>query len=183
MELKISTKMMLAILLFVSWAIFVGLCIEASAFLVNAVFALVKPSVVPFLWQQVDLSDLLAHDKGYFFVVVLLSAIVAAHKAWMFYLIIMALMKKSISWVQPFSVQTKRLVMYLSYLTFATGLFSSMGAKYVKWLSGQGITMPDTQSLHLGSGDVWLFMAVTLLVIGQIFRRGIEIQSENELTI
>jgi hypothetical protein len=58
-----------------------------------------------------------------------------------------------------------------------------MGAKYVKWLSGQGITIPDTQSLHLGSGDVWLFMAVTLLVIGQIFRRGIEIQSENELTI
>jgi hypothetical protein len=30
---------------------------------------------------------------------------------------------------------------------------------------------------------VWLFMSVTLFVIAQIFKRGIEIQTENELTV
>ena len=43
--------------------------------------------------------------------------------------------------------------------------------------------MPDTQLLHLGGADVWLFMAVILFIIAQIFKRGIEIQTENELTV
>lgn len=183
MEIKISTQWILRTLLFVSWFIFVGLCIEAGAFLTNAVFAIVKPSSVAILWQQADLSDLFRHDVGFFAVIVLCSAIVAGHKACMFYLIIKALLKRNISMVQPFSIEAKRLVLNLSYLTFAIGLFSTMGSKYVHWLIGQGIKMPDTESLHLDSGDVWIFMAITLLVIGQIFRRGIEIQAENDLTI
>jgi len=43
--------------------------------------------------------------------------------------------------------------------------------------------MPDVQYLRLGGADVWLFMGVTLFVIAQIFKRGIEIQTENELTV
>ena len=43
--------------------------------------------------------------------------------------------------------------------------------------------MPGIQYLGLGGADVWLFMCVTLYVIAQIFKRGIEIQSENELTV
>jgi len=45
------------------------------------------------------------------------------------------------------------------------------------------VKMPDTQHLRLGGADVWLFMSVTLFVIAQIFKRGIEIQTENELTV
>jgi hypothetical protein len=37
--------------------------------------------------------------------------------------------------------------------------------------------------LHLGGADVWLFMGVILYIIAQIFKRGIEIQAENELTV
>ena len=47
----------------------------------------------------------------------------------------------------------------------------------------KGVNMPDIQYLHLGGADVWLFMGVILFVIAQIFKRGIEIQTENELTI
>ena len=43
--------------------------------------------------------------------------------------------------------------------------------------------MPDVQSLGLGGGDVWIFMGITLLVIAKVFKRGVEIQSENDLTI
>lgn len=43
--------------------------------------------------------------------------------------------------------------------------------------------MPDVRQLSFGGADVWLFMGVTLLVIAYMFKRGIEIQSENELTI
>ena len=47
----------------------------------------------------------------------------------------------------------------------------------------QGVEMPDVQHLRIGGSDVWLFMGVILFVIAQIFKRGIEIQTENELTI
>jgi hypothetical protein len=43
--------------------------------------------------------------------------------------------------------------------------------------------MPAIESLRIGGADVWLFMGVTLLVIGQIYKKGIEIQTENELTV
>jgi hypothetical protein len=35
----------------------------------------------------------------------------------------------------------------------------------------------------LGGADVWLFMGVALLVIGRVFKKGIEIQNEIDLTV
>jgi len=45
------------------------------------------------------------------------------------------------------------------------------------------VKMPEIQYLRLGGADVWLFMGVILFVLAQIFKRGIEIQTENELTV
>jgi len=47
----------------------------------------------------------------------------------------------------------------------------------------KGISMPDDNSMGFGGADVWMFMGIILLVIAQIFKRGIEIQLENDLTI
>jgi hypothetical protein len=63
------------------------------------------------------------------------------------------------------------------------GLFSGMAGKYSEWLVKQGVEMPALQYLRLAGADVWLFMGVTLFVIAHIFKRGIEIQTENDLTI
>jgi len=46
-----------------------------------------------------------------------------------------------------------------------------------------GVKMPGIEHLRLAGADVWLFMGVILLVIAQIFRKGIEIQDENDLTV
>lgn len=43
--------------------------------------------------------------------------------------------------------------------------------------------MPTLEQMNVGGADVWFFMTVILFVIGHIFKRGIEIQSENELTV
>jgi len=37
--------------------------------------------------------------------------------------------------------------------------------------------------MRLAGADVWLFMGIVLLIIAFIFKKGIEIQSENDLTI
>ena len=84
---------------------------------------------------------------------------------------------------QPFNKEFGRFIFYVSYLALGIGLFSNWGVNYTDWFVGQGVKMPDIQHLRLGGADVWLFMSVTLFVIAHIFKRGIEIQSENELTI
>ena len=183
MEIKISAKQILTIVYILSWIIFIGVCIEAGGFIVNAIFALVDPGVVTHLWQQVDLSDLFKYDHGYFFVVTLIMSIVAVMKAWLFYLIIKILHDKKLNMAQPFSKEVRRFIFLLSYIALVIGLFSGYGIKYSEGLIKQGVKMPDTHYLHFGGSDVWLFMAVILFVIAQIYKRGIEIQTENELTV
>jgi hypothetical protein len=43
--------------------------------------------------------------------------------------------------------------------------------------------MPDIEHLRVGGADVWIFMAVALFVVGQVFKKGTELQTENELTV
>ena len=181
--MKLSSTTMLRILYILSWIIFVGVCIEAGGFIVNAVFALVNPGVVKKLWQQVDLSDLFKYDHGYFFVITTIMSIAAVMRAWLFYLIIKILHDKRLNMTQPFKKEVGRFIFNIAYVTLLIGLFSYGGVNYAAWLAKQGVHMPDIQYLRLGGADVWLFMSVTLFVIAQIFKKGIEIQTENDLTV
>jgi hypothetical protein len=101
----------------------------------------------------------------------------------MFYLIVKILHNKKLNMSQPFSKDMYRFVIKIAYLVLGIGLFSWKGVELAEWFSKQGVKMPTIQQLSLGGADVWLFMSVTLFVIAQIFKRGIEIQSENELTV
>jgi len=180
MEIHISTRQMLKILYILSWIIFIGVCIEAGSFFFNAVYSL---AVNPKAAEYFQLSDLYRYDRGHFFVQLILMGIAGVLKAIIFYRIVRILMDKKLDLAQPFNKEMGRFIFIVSYLALGTGLFSFWGMKYAKWLVQQGVEMPDIQHLRLGGADVWLFMGVTLFVIAHIFKRGIEIQSENELTV
>jgi len=184
MEIKISTQQILKILYVLSWIIFLGVCIEAGGFIFNSFYVLVlNPVGAHRFWEQIDLSGLYEFDRGYFFVETLLMNIVAVLRACIFYLIVKILHDKKINMSQPFGSEMGRFIINLSYLAFGIGVFSWWGVKYSEWFVEQGVQMPDIHYLRLGGADVWLFMSVILFVIAQIFKRGIEIQSENELTV
>jgi hypothetical protein len=182
--MKSSTKLILLILYILSWIIFVGICVQAGGFIFNAFFTMVlNPVGAKHFWQEVDLSALYYYDRGYFLIETSLMSIVAVLKAIMFYLIIKTLYPKKLSISQPFSKEAGRLIFQICYLVLFIGLCSYMGAKYAEWFVKQGVKMPDIKDLELAGADVWLFMSVILFVIAQIFKRGIEIQTENELTV
>jgi hypothetical protein len=85
--------------------------------------------------------------------------------------------------VEPFNAKVGTFINRISFLALLIGLFSIWGTKYTKWLLAKGVLIPDIEDLHLGGGDVWLFMAIILFVIAKIYKRGIEIQEEHELTV
>ncbi|HEY5464074.1 MAG TPA: DUF2975 domain-containing protein [Hanamia sp.] len=184
MEIKIGTKQMLKILYVISWIIFVGLCIEAGGIIVNSFSKLVyNPGDAKYFWEEIDLSNLYKYDRGHFLAETMLMSIVAIMRTIIFYLIVKILHDKKLNMSQPFSQEVGRFIFNVSYLSLGIGLFSWCGVKYTGWLVTKGVGMQDVQTLRLGGADVWLFMGVTLFVIAQIFKRGIEIQSENELTV
>ena len=180
MELKITSKMMLTILYVLSWIIFIGLCIEAGSFLFNAFFTLLVNENNAGYFQ---LAPLYQYDKGHFMVVLLLMSIAAILKACIFYLIVKILHDKKLDLSKPFNKEIGRFVANMSYLAVGTGIFSYWGVQYTERFVQQEIKMPAVETLRLGGADVWLFMGVTLLVLAQIFKRGIELQTESELTV
>ena len=50
----------------VSWIIFVGLCIEAGALIVNFVYSLFKPEIVHNLYQKLDIVFSMRHHTNSF---------------------------------------------------------------------------------------------------------------------
>lgn len=185
MEIKITTNQILKILQILSWIIFIGLCIQAGGTVVNTIITLfINPLGAGNFWEGANyLSSLYKFDYGHFFVITLIMIIVAVLKAIMFYFIVKLFADKKLNISQPFSGELRSFILKLSYLAFGIGLFSYVGFKYSLWLTKQGLTTANLQSLHIAGADVWIFMAVILFVIVQIVKRGIEIQNENNLTI
>lgn len=185
MDLKITTNQTLKVLQALSWLIFIGLCIEAGGTLFNTIITLfINPLGVENYWEGTEyLSNLYTLDFRHFSVITLTMVIVAVLKAIVFYLIVKLLADKKLSISRPFSMELRRFILRLSYLALGIGLFSHFGYKYSEWLSQQGLSTANLKSLHIAGADVWLFMAMTLFAIAQIVKRGIEIQSENDLTI
>ena len=182
--MRISTKQMLRVLYVLSWVIFIGVSVDAGAFLFGVGFTVfMDPVTAQKTWREINLSGLYQHDHGHFYALAAMIGIVLIFKALLFYLILKLLHEKKLNMSQPFNQDTGRFIFAISYLTLVIGLFSQYGIKYAAWLTSKQVEMPEVQTLRLGGADVWFFMSVTLFVIAHIFKRGIEMQNENDLTI
>lgn len=181
MEIRIN---LLNVLHVVAWVIFIGLCIDAGGCITSAAYTMfINPINAATFWVGNDLSALYQYDPGYFLVETILISIATVLKAILSYLIVKLLYDKKLNMAQPFNDAVRRFLILGSVLAFAIGFFTLWGVKYTKWIVSLGVVMPDSQQLRLGGADVWMLMGVILFVIAQIFKRGMEIQSENELTV
>jgi len=182
--MSIKTDYILKALQVLSWIIFVGLCIEAGGFTTNTVATLMLGSEgAAKFWKQVDLTALYSYNQSHYIMLASIMIIATVLKALMFYFIVKIFHDKKFDLSKPFNEVMRRFVLMIAYLALGIGLFSFWGEKFVGQLVTQGVKLPDIMQLRLGGADVWLCMGVTLLVIAFIFKKGIEIQNENDLTV
>ncbi|UPT69512.1 MAG: DUF2975 domain-containing protein [Flavobacterium sp. JAD_PAG50586_2] len=182
--MEITSKQVLKGLNVLSWIIFIGVCVRTGGYIFNTIFLLTtNPFGAHYFWEGADLSRLLAFDQGYFIVMALLMIIVSVMKALLFYCIIKILHDKKLNMDKPFNKEISSLIFSLSYISMAIGLFSGWAAGYSEWFIKKGVLMPSLESMHVDGNGAWWFIAIILFVIGHIFKRGIEIQAENELTV
>ena len=164
----------------VAWIIFVGLCIEAGGLLVNFVFSIYKPEFVQNLYQKLDLSEIYNRSQKAFFETYSFILIVALLKSYLFYIVVMLMHKIDLS--KPFNSFVSEQITKISYCTFSIGILSYMGRQTAKNLQHHGYAT-DNLNQFWGDSQAFILMAAVIYVIAIIFKKGVEIQNENDLTV
>ena len=182
----IKTDFLFKVLNVIAWIIFVALCIDSGGLIVNFFIILfINPMAASKFWGGLNLSPLYNFNQSHFVTIVALLIIVSVLKSILFYLIVNIFHKKKLNLANPFNEQLGRYIFNLSYLAFGIGLFSYWGNNFSNWLKliGQSSLSQTIQNIKFEGADVWLFMGVILIIFAMIFKKGIELQSENELTV
>lgn len=164
----------------VAWIIFVGLCIEAGGLLVNYVFSVYKPSVISNLYQKLNLMEMYEKSQWTFHVMYSYILVIAILKAYLFYILILLLQKMNLT--KPFSAYVSEQITKVSYCTFSIGVINYFAVSTTKNLSHKGYSV-DSMNAFWVSTEAFILMAAIIYVISIIFKRGVELQQENELTV
>jgi hypothetical protein len=182
MEIKTKsrTKLILQILHIVAWLIFVGLSIEAGGLIVNFFFSVFKPEFVGNLYQKLDLSKMYQQSQWAFFGMYSLALVISILKATLFYIVIDLHYKLDLS--KPFSNSVAKKISQISYSTFSIGILSYIARQTAKNLSHHGYEIDKLSQFWVDS-QAFIIMAAVVYVIAQIFKRGVELQNENDLTV
>lgn len=178
-KMKTKTEIVLTVLKYLALLGSIGFSIECGAQLVFFVTSFVRPELAVRVykanaeWIQVSNFSII-----YFSIGMTLVILISVFKATIWYLIFVLLQKIQIH--TPFSMAvTKRLEM-LAYLLLAIWIFSGIFLKtYFHYLAADsGINLQIMES-----ADEYFFIAGIVYIISQIFKRGIEMQEENQLTV
>ena len=170
----------LKVLNVVSWIVFIGLCIEAGALLFNFFLTLFNPIAANNIYKGLNLSALYEVNFARYIGVMSFVVVLSLMKAYLFFLVVKIFMKLNL--VKPFNVEIAKLIEKISFEAFAIAIVSVIAHQYTKRLIQSGYELG-------GVGQYWddtaafLMMAAIIFVISQIFKKGIELQNENDLTV
>lgn len=164
----------------VAWIIFVGLCIEAGGLLVNLFFSLYKPEMVANLYNKLDLREMYTRSIMAFYSMYSFILVIAVLKAVLFYTVINLLSTLNLS--KPFNASVSKQIYQISYYTLSIGLLSYLARESAGNLANRGFNTKVLNEFWAES-QAFVLMAAVIYVIAVIFKRGIEIQEENDLTV
>lgn len=164
----------------VAWIIFVGLCIEFGGLLVNFLFSLYKPEFVHNLYQKLDLSKIYSNNKFAFFEIYGLILCISFLKAYLFYIVINMMHKLDLE--KPFNTFVADQILQMSYFTISIGLLSYVARKFATNLRQDGFETNNLDQFWTDS-QAFILMGAVIYIIGIIFKKGVDIQKENDLTV
>lgn len=160
----------------ISWMVFIGLCIDSGAYLFRFIFSFIKPHY----FKDIILAEMQEKQLGHYIGIMSFIIALSLMKAYLFYLVIKIFLKLNL--VKPFDAEIAKLIEKISYETFTIAIVSIIAHLYTKTLIQSGYEVSHVEK-HWNDVPAFLMMAAIIYIIAQIFNKGIELQSENELTI
>lgn len=163
-----------------AWIIFVALCIEAGGLIVNFFFSLYKPGFIQNLYQKLDITEMYKDSKSAFFVIYSFIIFISVLKAYLFYIVIRLMHKMDLS--KPFNTFVAKHISLISYCTILIGLVSYVARQVTDGVVHQRI-VADNLNKFWEDSQAFVLMGAVIYIIATIFKKGVEIQNENDLTV
>jgi hypothetical protein len=164
----------------VSWVIFIGLCVEAGALIFNFIFTLFKPIASHGIYKGLNLSELYTHHFAHYVGLMSFVLSLAILKAYLFYFVVEIFTKLNLG--NPFNTEIAKLIEKIGFEAFVISIISIVAHQYTKGLMKDGFDV-DTIESYWNDSSAFMMMAAILFIISQIFKKGIELQNENDLTV
>ena len=168
------------VLYIVAWLIFVGLSIEAGGLIVNFFFSMYNPEFVPNLYQKLDLTEMYKESWLAFFGIYSFILIISILKACLFYIVIRLMHKMDLS--KPFNTFVAKQISQISYFTLSIGILSYIARQSAKNLMHYGFVTEGLNQFWADS-EAFILMGAVIYIIATIFKKGVDIQNENDLTV
>jgi len=179
--MKKKTHELLIVMKVLTWVVFVGLCVKTGALVISFfVSEFINPLATKNLYLGFNLSSLKEFSNVHYSAVVLQIIVLSALKAFMFYLVIKFFLRLNL--MNPFSSDVALLIKKISYVAFIIGALAIIAIQYSRWLSKKGVVFTGLPEF-IDSGAAFLFFSGIIFIISLVFKKGIEIQTENELTV
>ena len=176
MSTKTKTQTILVVMNVLAWLTFIGIMIEACGILVAYGVGAAKPSMASKMYKASDWNNLREFDFWYYTAIITLKAAILIIEAFTAYMVIKVL--STIKITNPFTMDVAKRLENIAYMLILAWVAVLLYNGQVKWLSKQVAGLQE----QLLSPD-FIIYAGLVFVISQIFKKGVEIQSENELTV
>jgi len=178
--MSITKNFIFTVLQIVSWLIFAGLCVEAGGLIVNFFFSVYNPEFVDKLYQKLDLSEMYNRSRRAYYGMYSFILVISILKAVLFYVV--SLLVTTLDLAKPFNRSVSKQITQISYYTLSIGLLSYIARQSAKNLQHRGYEIDQLNGFWVDS-QAFILMAAIVYVIATIFKKGIEIQKENDLTV
>jgi hypothetical protein len=174
--MKTVTGRILSIMNVIAWITFIGLSIKAGAMVISYAVSLFNPEGAKNIYDGLNLFALRQWNVVFYSAMVLMLALSVLLKIFAAHMVIKILSK--INLVSPFVSAVALLIEKISYVILASWVVDLMIDLFARWLVNNGL-YERADSVSGG----YIFVAGVLFVFAQIFKKGVELQNDNELTI
>lgn len=172
-----KTNAIMKVMNIIFWIVFIGLCIKTGALLVSFFVTLfINSNSAADTYMGLDLLDIYNYNVEYYIGVASFLITLSAMKAYLAYLVVKLFLKFDLNY--PFNEKTASIITQMSYYALSIGVVAIIAENYANRIMRQGVTLP----IDWGA-EQFLFFAGIIYIIALVFKRGVEIQNENELTI
>lgn len=173
-----KTKRIFNIMNIIAWIVFIGYCIKAGSIaLVSLMSFSGNKNATENLYLGMNLSTIYEYNMSHFVLTTVLLIVMASLSAYLFYLLIKVF--KQLDFDQPFKARVIQLIFKMSSVALIIGIVGLVANSYIHWLR----TQVFFTQLDMGNSSAYFFMAGVVFVIATLFKRAMEMQQENELTI
>jgi uncharacterized membrane protein len=170
-----KTQTILNLFYVLAWVICIGLLIQSGALLTSYAVSFYNPDAAKNLYMGLDLFTYKEYSVAHYSIIVILKAFLLCMQAYVAYLF--AELVKDFDLAKPFNDKIVQLMERICFAILFIWIMTLLHNAYFKALE----KLAELPANYIdGSFLIWSAM---VYVIAQVFKRGIELQSENEFTI